>query len=117
MLVLSLSSDELMHANTTQVSKPPLILTLKLLDSAGAKSACRCLCSCPQRKVLEQFHAMRASSWRMIDATQSVEAIQQQLREQAAAVIKRCQSGAAPIGQLWGGARAPGVAPLTELNR
>jgi len=59
-----------------------------------------------QRRVLEQFHAMRNSSWRVIDAAQPIEAIQQQLREQAAAVVARCQRGTAPLGQLWEGGKS-----------
>lgn len=62
--------------------------------------------------MLEQFGALRDSSWRVIDAGQPIDDIQQQLREQAAAVVARCQRGA-PLGQLWGGAAA---APLTDIN-
>ncbi|KAL4425852.1 hypothetical protein ABPG75_009868 [Micractinium tetrahymenae] len=71
-----------------------------------------------QRKVLDQFQALRDSSWRMIDASQSIEDIQQQLREQAAAVVARCQRGAAPLGRLWEGGRAAaaGGAPLADIN-
>lgn len=68
----------------------------------------------PQRKVLEQFQGMRDSSWRVIDASQSIEDIQQQLREQAGAVVARCQRGGEPIKQLWGGGEEGG-APLAEI--
>lgn len=68
----------------------------------------------PQRKVLEQFQAMRDSSWRVIDASQAIDDIQQQLREQAAAVVARCQRGGEPIKQLWGGGEGSG-APLAEI--
>ncbi|KAI7842281.1 hypothetical protein COHA_003922 [Chlorella ohadii] len=67
-----------------------------------------------QRKVLEQFQGMRDSSWRVIDASQSIEDIQQQLREQAGAVVARCQRGGEPIKQLWGGGEEGG-APLAEI--
>ena len=67
-----------------------------------------------QRKVLEQFQAMRDSSWRVIDATQSIEDIQQQLREHAAAVVARCQRGGEPLKHLWGGGEGGG-APLAEI--
>lgn len=71
-----------------------------------------------QRKVLDQFHAMRDSSWRVIDASQPIEEIQQQLREQAAAVVARCQRGATPLGRLWmGGKAATASAPaLADIN-
>lgn len=61
---------------------------------------------------------MRDSSWRVIDASQSIEAIQQQLREQAAAVVARCQRGAAPLGRLWEGGKAAagGAGPLADIN-
>ncbi len=62
--------------------------------------------------MLEQFQAMRDSSWRVIDASQPIDAIQQQLREQAAAVVARCQRGGAPLGQLWGAAGP--AAPLAD---
>ena len=78
--------------------------------------ALRCPCPSLQRKVLEQFHAMRDSSWRVIDASQSIDNIQQQLREQAAAVVARCQRGATPLGQLWEGAAPGGGAPLADIN-
>ena len=65
----------------------------------------------PQRKVLEQFQGMRDGSWRVVDASQPIDAIQQQLREQAAAVVARCQRGA-PLAQLWGAAGA--AAPLAD---
>lgn len=71
----------------------------------------------PQRKVLDQFHAMRGSSWRVVDASQSIDAIQQQLREQAAAVVARCQRGTSPVGKLWEGAQAGAGAPLSEINQ
>jgi dTMP kinase len=69
-----------------------------------------------QRKVLEQFQAMRDSSWRVIDASQPIDDIQQQLRKQAAAVVARCQRGATPLGQLWEGAASGGGAPLADIN-
>lgn len=57
---------------------------------------------------------MRDSSWRVIDASQAIDDIQQQLREQAAAVVARCQRGGEPIKQLWGGGEGSG-APLAEI--
>ena len=58
---------------------------------------------------------MRDSSWRVIDASQSIEDIQQQLREQAAAVVARCQRGGEPLRQLWGGSEG-GSTPLAETT-
>lgn len=79
------------------------------LSSALLLSHPHCPPTAPlQRKVLDQFHSMRDSSWRVIDASQPIEAIQQQLREQAAAVVTRCQRGAVPLGALWGGSSAAG---------
>ncbi len=54
-------------------------------------------------QVLKQFHAMRADSWQIVDASQPIEAIQQQLRELAAAVVERCRQGQ-PLLRLWDGA-------------
>ena len=60
---------------------------------------------------------MRDNSWRVIDATQSIDDIQQQLREQAAAVVARCQRNASPLGQLWAGSGRPGSgAPLADIH-
>ncbi|KAI3438555.1 hypothetical protein D9Q98_000983 [Chlorella vulgaris] len=69
-----------------------------------------------QRKVLDQFAAMRSSSWRMIDASQPIDAMQRQLREQAAVVVARCQRGTEAVGKLWESG-AVGGAPLTQLNQ
>ena len=67
-----------------------------------------------QKKVLEQFQSLRGPAWRMVDASQSVEAIQQQLREAAGAVVARCARGA-PLGRLWEGGEAGGQ-PLAEIS-
>jgi predicted GTPase len=67
--------------------------------------------------VLQQFHAMRDSSWRIVDAMQPIDAIQQQLREQAAALIARCQQGGHPVKRLWEGMQEANTSPLKELNQ
>ena len=64
--------------------------------------------------MLAQFHAMRDSSWRVVDAAQPIDAIQAQLREQAAAVVARCQRGAAPLGTLWGGSSGAALTDATN---
>mgnify|MGYP007061235360 FL=1 len=53
--------------------------------------------------MLKQFHAMAADSWHIVDASQPIDAIQQQLRQQAAAVVERCKQGGQPLRQLWNG--------------
>lgn len=52
-------------------------------------------------QVLEQFLAMRDASWHVVDASQPIDTIQQQLREAAAAVVQRCQAGQEPLRRLW----------------
>lgn len=61
---------------------------------------------------------MRDASWRVVDASQPIDAIHQQLREAAAAVVARCQRGGVPVGQLWGkpGGGSSGGTPLAERN-
>ncbi|GAB4823974.1 hypothetical protein N2152v2_011020 [Parachlorella kessleri] len=65
-----------------------------------------------QQEVLKQFHAMAADSWYTVDASQPIDAVQQQLRQQAAAVIERCKQGGQPLRQLWDGRELQGIQQL-----
>lgn len=70
-----------------------------------------------QRKVLQQFHAMRDDSWHVVDATQPIDAIQQQLRVHAAAVIASCQQEGRPLKRLWEGVQGARALPLKQVNQ
>lgn len=53
--------------------------------------------------MLKQFSALRDSSWQVVDASQPIDAIQQQLQALAAAAVERCRQGE-PLRALWDGA-------------
>lgn len=65
-------------------------------------------------QVLKQFHLMMDESWQVIDASQSIEAIQSKLRQHAAAAIEKCRHGE-PLRQLWDGA-VMSTQPLNSNN-
>ena len=53
---------------------------------------------------------MRGEGWEVLDAGQSIEAVQQQLRALAGAAVERCRQGGQPLRMLWDGA------PLLEAG-
>ncbi|KAL3679643.1 hypothetical protein R1sor_022599 [Riccia sorocarpa] len=53
-----------------------------------------------QRRVATYYQAMRDSTWQIVDANQSVEEVQEALREAAVSVIQSCKSGAELL-RLW----------------
>jgi dTMP kinase len=65
-----------------------------------------------QKAVLKHFEELRDPSWRVIDASGSMEAVQTELREAAGAVVRRCGAGGAPLRRLWGGGE-----PLAPVDR
>lgn len=54
-----------------------------------------------QQAVLQQFQLLMDPSWRVVDAGQSIEAVQAQLQEAAEGVVQRVQASNAPLGMLW----------------
>ncbi|KAL2649288.1 hypothetical protein R1flu_017416 [Riccia fluitans] len=53
-----------------------------------------------QRRVATYYQAMRDSTWQTVDANQSVDEVQEALREAAVSVIQSCKSGAELL-RLW----------------
>eukprot|EP00240_Pyramimonas_obovata_P014850 CAMPEP_0118941682 /NCGR_PEP_ID=MMETSP1169-20130426/34430_1 /TAXON_ID=36882 /ORGANISM="Pyramimonas obovata, Strain CCMP722" /LENGTH=215 /DNA_ID=CAMNT_0006886511 /DNA_START=244 /DNA_END=891 /DNA_ORIENTATION=- len=47
-----------------------------------------------QKKVTSKFEDLRDDSWHIVDATQSMEAVQEQVQVKAMEIIEKCQSGA-----------------------
>ena len=52
-----------------------------------------------QRKVKENFESLMTPQWKVLDASQSIEALSRQIREIADATIESCAN--TPIGDLW----------------
>lgn len=57
-----------------------------------------------QARVKQCFEGLRQPDWCVVDASQSIEAIHEQIWAHAQAVVARCAAGQAPLRQLWDGA-------------
>ncbi|KAL5973543.1 dTMP kinase [Asimina triloba] len=53
-----------------------------------------------QRKVAEQYFTLRDDTWKVIDACQPIEDVEQEIRELALECINTCQKGK-PLSLLW----------------
>lgn len=55
-----------------------------------------------QKAVIKQFESLRTPDWRWIDADQTVEALQNELRREVIEVVEACKKGAS-LKTLWDG--------------
>ncbi|WIA12179.1 hypothetical protein OEZ85_012250 [Tetradesmus obliquus] len=67
-----------------------------------------------QDRVRAVFQQLKEPSWLVVDASQSVEQIHEQILAEALQVVRRCKEGQ-PIQQLWGAAAAAAGEDRTPL--
>lgn len=99
------------HSRGTQLLFP--FAAVGILSTRSATNGTLLLSSAfgPSLQVLKQFRALQGEGWQVLDAAQSIDAVQQQLRAGAGAAVERCRRGSQPLQRLWDGGElqhAPG---------
>ncbi len=54
-----------------------------------------------QERVAKQFAALREDWWTVVDASQSFDQVELEIRAAAETAVKKCANGEAPIRHLW----------------